>query len=80
MKQSALLERLSKEKPAHEIDEIGEALRRGYSWEQIFRAMPNDVPKGLSPKVFLKYSGVKGNIEIPFSYENYFLLCRLMFG
>lgn len=75
---SALLERLSKEKPEHQNDEIGEALRRGYSWEQVFRAMPNDINNMTATKVYLKYSGIKGSLEIPFSYENYFLLCRLL--
>ncbi len=75
---SELLERLSKEKPAHEKDEISEALKRGYSWEQVFRAMPNNPNYTTSSKVYLKYSGIKGSLEIPFSYENYFLLCRLL--
>ena len=75
---SELLERLSKEKPVHERDEIDEALKRGYSWEQVFRAMPNDTSHITASKDYLKYSGIKGSLEIPFSYENYFLLCRLL--
>ena len=39
MKKSDLLDRLSKEKPEHDKDEIGEALRRGYSVRQIVQAL-----------------------------------------
>ena len=76
---SELLERLSQEKPEHKTDEIGEALKRGYSWEQIFRAMPNRKADSLSSRIILRYSGAKGQLEIPFSYENYFLMCRMLF-
>ena len=40
---SALLERLSKEKPENTKDEVEEALRRGYSLEQIIKAMAPEV-------------------------------------
>ena len=43
---SKLLERLSKEKPENNKDEIKEALKRGYSLEQIMKALefPAKVP------------------------------------
>lgn len=76
---SVLLERLSKEKPAHEVDEIGEALRRGYSMKQIIRAIkPEANPKEpRQGKIF--YAGHRGTFEVPYTYENYLLLCRIMF-
>lgn len=40
---SKLLERLSKEKPENTKDEVEEALRRGYSLEQIIKAMAPEV-------------------------------------
>ena len=73
-----LLKRLSKEKPERKTDELTEALKQGYSWEQIFRAKQIDMQKVFSDHIYLKYSGIKGNFEIPYSYENYILLCWLL--
>lgn len=74
-----LLQRLSKEKPERKTDELTEALKQGYSWEQIFRAMADGKQKPLHNQVYLKYSGVKGCLEVPYTHENYVLLCRLLF-
>ncbi len=77
---SALLERLSKEKPEHEQDEISEALRRGYSVRQIVKALTPEM-KGTElrqGKIF--YSGLRGTFEIPYTYEAFKLLCQLFVG
>ncbi|MBQ7241975.1 MAG: hypothetical protein IJS35_04240, partial [Firmicutes bacterium] len=67
MKQSALLERLSKEKPAHEIDSIGEALRRGYSVQQIVKAMDTEMNKTEARQGKIKYSSTHKSFEVPYT-------------
>ena len=77
---SALLERLSKEKPEHKRDEIDEALRRGYSVRQIVKALTPEM-KGTElrqGKIF--YVGARGSFEIPYTYEAFRLLCQLFVG
>ena len=75
-----LLQRLSKEKPERRTDEMTEALKQGYSWEQIYQAMRDKTDSPKQNNIYLKYSGIRGNLEIPYSYENYILLCRLLFN
>lgn len=80
MKQSALLERLSKEKPAHEKDEIDEALRRGYSVKQIIRALTPEMKDTEVRQGKIFYSGNRGAFEMPYTYESFKMLCQLFFG
>ena len=77
---SALLERLSKEKPEHKKDDIVEALRRGYSVRQIIKALMPEMkePEIRQGKIF--YSGLKGTFEIPYTYEAFKMLCQLFFN
>ncbi len=79
MKKSVLLERLSKEKPAHEQDEIGEALRRGYSVEQIIQAQAQQAHKPVIKNGYIEYTGEHGYLKIPYTYEAFKMLCRLLF-
>ena len=78
MKKGALLERLSKEKPAHEQDEIGEALRRGYSVQQIIKAMDTEMNKTEERQGKIKYSSTYKSFEVPYTYETFRMLCRLV--
>ena len=76
---SELLERLSKEKPAHKKDDIDEALRRGYSVRQIIKALnpgmkDTEIRQG---KIF--YAGYRGTFEMPYTYESFKMLCQLFF-
>ena len=77
---SALLERLSKEKPEHEQDEISEALRRGYSVRQIIKAMDTETNKTEARQGKIKYSSTHKSFEVPYTYETFTLLYRLMFN
>ena len=75
---SKLLERLSKEKPENTKDEVEEALRRGYSLEQIIKAMaPEVISEPRQGKIC--YQSNARRFEIPYTYESFRLLCRLMF-
>ena len=77
MKQSALLERLSKEKPAHEQDEIGEALRRGYSVRQIVKAMDTEMNKTEARQGKIKYLSTHKSFEVPYTYETFRRVCKV---
>ncbi|MBR0168402.1 MAG: hypothetical protein IJQ08_06995 [Synergistaceae bacterium] len=75
---SKLLERLSKEKPENTKDEVEETLRRGYSLEQIIKAMaPEVINEPRQGKIC--YQSNARRFEIPYTYESFRLLCRLMF-
>ena len=79
MKKSDLLDRLSNEKPEHDKDEIGEALRRGYSVRQIVQALTPAMSKTEPRQGKLFYIGQRGTVEMPYTYETFTMLCRLLF-
>lgn len=74
---SDLLKRLSKEKPEHDNDDIGEALRRGYSVRQIMKAMTPAMSETEPRQGKLRYSGQRGSFEVPYTYETFTMLCRI---
>ena len=78
-----LLSRLSKEKPENNSEEIEEALRRGYSIRQIMKVLQNQDFMIEPRKGILKYrwSNVnrKEEIEVPYTYETFTMLCRKIF-
>ena len=71
MKKGALLERLLKEKPAHEKDEIDEALRRGYSVKQIIRALTPEMEDTEVRQGKIFYSGLSSKLCMRFSYATF---------
>ena len=73
-----LLQRLSKEKPENNSEEIEEALRRGYSMNQIMRAMTPELGESEQRKGILKYHGQRGNIEVPYTRETFLMLYRVL--
>ena len=79
MKKSDLLDRLSKEKPEHDKDEISEALRRGYSVRQIVQALTPAMSKTEPRQGKLVYTGRRGSFEVPYTCETFTMLCRLLF-
>ena len=73
-----LLNRLSKEKPENNSEEIEEALRRGYSMKQIMRALSPELREGEERKGILKYQGQRGRIEVPYTQETFLMLYRVL--
>ena len=66
--------------PEHKTDEIGEALKRGYSAKQIIRALTSKISQTEIRRGKIWYSSPqKGTFEVPYTYENYVMLCRILF-
>ncbi|MBQ3347468.1 MAG: hypothetical protein IJG39_10310 [Synergistaceae bacterium] len=76
---SELLERLSQEKPEHSKDEIREALKRGYSVKQIIQALTPEMSKTEIRQGKIWYSGMHETFEVPYTYETFNMLCRILF-
>ena len=76
---SELLQRLSKEKPENNSDEIEEALRRGYSMRQIMRAMNSEMRKTEICKGILRFFSLRGEFEVPYTYETFMMLFQKIF-
>ena len=83
---SKLLERLSKEKPENNKDEIKEALKRGYSLEQIMKALdfPAKVPTLIiDDESRLYYMSKELIIQVSpknLSFHIYTLILRILMG
>ena len=76
---SELLERLSQEKPEHSKDEIREALKRGYSVKQIIQALTPEMSQTEIRQGKIWYSGMREAFEVPYTYETFNMLCRILF-
>ena len=80
---SELLQRLSKEKPENNSDEIEEALRRGYSMRQIMKVLQTGIFETEPRKGILRYRWVTGErrkeLEVPYTYETFMMLFQKIF-
>ena len=78
-----LLQRLSKEKPENNSDEIEEALRRGYSMRQIMKVLQTGIFETEPRKGILRYRWVTGELrkelEVPYTYETFVMLFQKVF-
>ena len=78
-----LLQRLSKEKPENNSEEIEEALRRGYSMRQIVKILQTGMIETEPRKGILRYRWSNGErkkeLEMPYTYETFTMLFQKIF-